>query len=475
MFEVIKGSNPFKNVVIEGEAVISNKIAGEEEKAGDGLDETESPEEGANGEDGEEKQSPPKINYAELEDLREQYRREGQEYAVAMHKRADGEFEKARAEAEKIVEEAKEKGRRLLKQIDEKSEATYDEARKKGIDEGFEEGLKKGQEEGYVQGLKKCKEALMELKQLCENVEREKADIMAENRRGIFDLAMNVAEKITMTVFSQKDKNALEKMIAAAAKEFRNAKNIRVTLSKHDVSENMEADFQIYEKCFAPTTNVEFEVVDGESGTLMLENETEIFDAGVSTQLKMIEELGRGKYREKEEEPRDGGETALEAAAVQMQPQLQAQAKPETVPEIKTAVSPETIAESRSKPEPKPENKAEAKPVKTPRAPRTSRAAKEKAAAATASDAASVSAAAEAASSSEAAAGNAANVSENAKAAADTLADAASQTAELTGNVSDAVSMPVPENDSLDDSDDAFEFVSEGMSGDVFSDMTAEE
>ena len=190
----------------------------------------------------------------------------------------------------------------------------------------------------------------------------------------------------------------------------------------------MEADFQIYEKCFAPTTNVEFEVVDGESGTLMLENETEIFDAGVSTQLKMIEELGRGKYREKEEEPRDGGETALEAAAVQMQPQLQAQAKPETVPEIKTAVSPETIAESRSKPEP-----------------------------------------------SEAAAGNAANVSENAKAAADTLADAASQTAELTGNVSDAVSMPVPENDSLDDSDDAFEFVSEGMSGDVFSDMTAEE
>ena len=190
MFEVIKGSNPFKNVVIEGEAVISNKIAGEEEKAGDGLDETESPEEGANGEDGEEKQSPPKINYAELEDLREQYRREGQEYAVAMHKRADGEFEKARAEAEKIVEEAKEKGRRLLKQIDEKSEATYDEARKKGIDEGFEEGLKKGQEEGYVQGLKKCKEALMELKQLCENVEREKADIMAENRRGIFDLAM---------------------------------------------------------------------------------------------------------------------------------------------------------------------------------------------------------------------------------------------------------------------------------------------
>lgn len=357
MFEVIKGSNPFKNVVIEGEAIISNRIIGEieetEDEKTDDEDGAETESENTGEEGAEENQGPPKINFAELEDLRDQYRREGQEYAVAMHKRADAEFEKARAEAEKIVEEAKEKGRRLLAQIDEKADATYDEAKKRGLDEGFDEGVKKGEEEGYLQGLKKCQEALSELKQLCESVEREKADIMAENRRGIFDLAMSVAEKITVTVFNQKDKKALEKMITAAAKEFRNAKNIRVTLSRHDVSENMEADFRIYEKCFAPTVNVEFEVVDAESGTLMLENETEIFDAGVSTQLKMIGELGRGKFREKEEEPREGDETALEAASAQVQAQVQ------------------------PKPEPKPEVKSEAKPAKAPRTSRASKAVKE--------------------------------------------------------------------------------------------------
>ncbi len=311
MFEVIKGSNPFKNIVMEGDAVINNRI-------GICSDENE-----------------PKEDENTAESVSEEEFGEN-----------GAEFEKAREEAEKLVEEAKDKGRRLLAQIDEKSVHTYDEARKRGLDEGFMEGLKKGEEEGYIQGLKKCKDGLLELKRFCGEVEKEKADILSEQRRCVFDLAMEVAEKITMTVFSQKDKKALEKMITAAAKEFRNTKNIRVTLSKHDLSEDMEADFRLYEKCFSPTANVEFEVVDSESGTLMLENDTEIFDAGVSTQLKMIGELGRGKFRDKEEEPPKEEEPA---AKHQTKParasKTSKQSKPvkEAKPEL-TAESAELIA-----------------------------------------------------------------------------------------------------------------------------------
>lgn len=312
MFEVIKGSNPFNNIIIEGDAVISNKIAGldEDEPAqaeeeakelseseGEGENETDNGNEG----EAEEKENPPAIDFAELEELREQYRREGQEYAVELHKKADKELEDAKAEAERLIVEAKEKGRRLLAQIDEKSASTYEEAMKRGLDEGYDEGHRKGEEDGYIQGLKKCKETLLDLKKLCGDIEREKAELVAENRRAIFDLAMEVAEKVTKTVFGQKDKKALEKMIMAASKEFRTAKNIRVTLSKLDLSEDVEADFRIFEKCFAPTVNVEFEAIDGESGTLLLESGGEILDAGVSTQLKMIGELGRGKFRDKEE------------------------------------------------------------------------------------------------------------------------------------------------------------------------------
>lgn len=326
MFEVIKGSSPFKNIVIEGEAIINNKIAGlddckPEPKKGreDKEDGEVSENEAGENEGAEEEEELPKIDFQELEELREQYRREGQEYSVALHKKADQELEEAKAEAERLVEEAKEKGRRLLAQIDEKTALALDEAKKRGLEEGYGEGLKKGEEDGYIQGLKKCKETLLDLKKLCSDIEQEKAELVAENRRGIFDLAMEIAEKITVTVFSQKDKKALEKMITAAAKEFRSAKNIRVTLSKLDLSEDVEADFKLLEKCFSPTVNVEFEAIDGESGTLLLESDGDILDAGVSTQLKMIGELGRGKFRDKEEDSpaeADDSEEVKEAKSV---------------------------------------------------------------------------------------------------------------------------------------------------------------
>lgn len=318
MFEVIKGSNPFNSIVIDGDAVISNKIPGldpevseEEEDGGKGVSE---------GKDGKKDDDAPTISMEQLEALREEYRKEGRDYAVAMHRKADQELTAAKDEAKRIAEEAEEKSRQILAETDVKARDVLEEARLKGMNEGYEEGAKKGEEDGYIQGLKKCKETLLDLKKICEDFENEKAELIAENRRGIFDLALGIAEKVTAVTFAQKDKKALEKMITAAAKEFRNVKNIRVTLSKLDLSEDMETDFKAFEKCFSPTTNVEFEAIDAESGTLMLESDTEILDAGVSTQLKMIGELGRGRFREKEPTP--------ESEDTQIEPKESKPAKP---------------------------------------------------------------------------------------------------------------------------------------------------
>ena len=57
---------------------------------------------------------------------------------------------------------------------------------------------------------------------------------------------------------------------------------------------------------------------DAPSGTVIIDNGSEITDAGIMTQLKMIEELGKGKYRRapslrkrKEEEAQAAEEEAL--------------------------------------------------------------------------------------------------------------------------------------------------------------------
>lgn len=173
------------------------------------------------------------------------------------------------------------------------------EAKDQGYARGREEGLKKGSEEGYIQGLKKCHETLLELKKLNEDIVAERNSLIQSYERQVFELVFAISQKITVDSLKQKDKKVIEKMIKEASKDMRKAKNIRVTLSKLDLSEDMEADFASFSKLFADGVNVEFEVLnDAESGTLILDDGSKIIDAGVSTQLRMIRELGTGKYRD---------------------------------------------------------------------------------------------------------------------------------------------------------------------------------
>lgn len=320
MAEIIKGSSPVNTIVIDGDVKISNEIRRKNSLRQEVNEESEGlGSETAEYSDDESAEAPDKdtitITQQELDAIRAQYRMDGQQYEAETRLKCNMELAGAREEAEKILTDAKGEAEKLLSEIGEKTEKAVEDGRAQGYNMGYRDGQQKGEEDGYVQGLKKCKETLLDLKKLCEDIERERNELMAENRRAIFDLSMEIAQKITMTMLSQKDKSALQRMITAAAKQFRNAKTIKVTLSKLDLSEDIDADLKLFEKCFSPTAQVEFEVLEGaEKGTLMLETESEILDAGVSTQLKMIEELGSGKYRDKEVEREPDAEESQEAA-----------------------------------------------------------------------------------------------------------------------------------------------------------------
>ena len=360
MSEVIKGNSPINNIIIEGTVEISNKIIGlddvkpEKEPSGEKAEEQDGEE--AVEEEEEERFT---VNYEELEALREQYRKEGEEQVKYLVQRSEQELANARGEADDILKKARTEAASVLAQADKDAEYNKEQATKDGYSQGFEQGMKKGMEDGYTAGVKKCKETMEDLKRLYAEYGREKDGLMAENRRAIFDLSLSIAEKITMTAFTQKSKNTLEKMISSAAKEFRKAKNIRVTMSKLDITEDFIADSEVLQKCFPQTANVEYELLDNaERGTLMVEGDSEILDAGVSTQLKMIEELGRGKFREREpdqvtEAISDTAENV--AAAEQEKPKKRRQsaaganaAEPAVKPAAETV--PEAAAEPASEP-----------------------------------------------------------------------------------------------------------------------------
>lgn len=301
MFEVIKGNRPIN---IEGDIKIGvDTKKAKEKKTPEETTEAEASETKTDIEQAKSKEDDNLISMTqeELDAIRAQYRMDGELYYEEMRKKANIELAETKVQADKIVEDAEKRSRELLDNANEKVTRAAEEGRKSGYDEGYQLGFGKGNEDGYTQSVKECRSVIHELQELCSNIDKEKNELMAENRRAIFDLSMTIAQKITMSMLNQKDKGVLQRMITNAAKEFRKAKRVKVTVSKLDLSEEVETDLNTFKKCFSPGTEVDFEVLeDGEKGTLQVETDSEILDAGVSTQLKMIEELGSGKYREKD-------------------------------------------------------------------------------------------------------------------------------------------------------------------------------
>lgn len=227
------------------------------------------------------------------------------EEALLRSRLIDEEIEKVkqhyRAEGEKALADARERAQKILSDT-EKQAQDYAAMAKEQAEAIFEkskaDGFAKGHEDGYAAGLDKCRDMLSELKRLSEQMVSDKAELFDGYEVEIFDTVMEIVNRITLNSLGQKDKAVIRKTIKEAGKSFRGSEYVKLTLSKTDVSEEMAADTDYFKKLFTNVKNVEVEVLkDAPSGTVIIDNGSEITDAGIQTQLKMIEELGRGKYR----------------------------------------------------------------------------------------------------------------------------------------------------------------------------------
>lgn len=288
----------------------------------------------------------------EYEQLRQKYEKQSEEYVLRAKEKAAEIYEKTKEIAHKTVDEARDEGEKLKA-----------EAKAEGSKIGYEEGYKKGYDEGYVNALKKCKETLLEMKQTIEEVGAKKSEIYLNYEHALFDTIFEIAQKVTLNSLKQKDKAVITKMLREAGKRFRGSKNVKITLSELDISDEAEIDEELLKDIFKGGTAVEIEILkDAPSGTLIIDNGAEITDAGVQTQLMMIEQLGRGKYRDKtpaemlrDQRTAKKSETAKaenetgEADASEETPDIMDIVKKKTVRRKKTEVTePETGSEDES-------------------------------------------------------------------------------------------------------------------------------
>lgn len=215
----------------------------------------------------------------ELAALKEQYIEQGKEVILEAKRRAEGIVQNAEQQAAEIVSDA---------------EQNRDDVFIKARAEGFEQGKK----DGVAACLAAGQGVLDEAREFSDNINAQKAELFERYEKEIYETVMEIANKVTLDSMSVKDGTAAKKLIKKAAKEFRNSQLIRITLDGNGASTELAGDYEYLKELCAGADHVEVELLkDAEVGTVIVDNGEEITDAGIQTQLKMIKDIGDGKFR----------------------------------------------------------------------------------------------------------------------------------------------------------------------------------
>lgn len=214
----------------------------------------------------------------ELAALRESYIEQGKEVILEAKRRADGIVHSAEQQANEIVRAA---------------EMSREDIRIKARAEGFEQGKK----DGVAACMAAGQSVLDEAREYVQSINDAKAALFEKYEADIFETVMEIANKVTLNSMAVKDGTAAKKLIKKAAKDFRNSELIRITLNENGATTELAGDYEALKELCGGTANVEVELLaEAQPGTVIVDNGEEITDAGIQTQLKMIRELGSGKF-----------------------------------------------------------------------------------------------------------------------------------------------------------------------------------
>lgn len=215
----------------------------------------------------------------ELNALKERYIEQGKEVILDAKRRA-----------EEISATAQQQAAEIISQAEQSRDSVFIKARA----EGFEQGKKDGVNAYLAEG----KDTLEETRRLNAEINEGRAALFEQYEAELFDTVMAIANKVTMDSMAVKDGTVAKKLIKKAAKDFRTAQTVRISLDKNGASEELAADYEFLKELCGGAQHVELELLaDAEPGTVIVDNGSEIVDAGIQTQLRMIQELGSGKFK----------------------------------------------------------------------------------------------------------------------------------------------------------------------------------
>lgn len=219
---------------------------------------------------------------------------------VALAERS-AQLEKERAE---IIEQAKKEAAAITADTKAATMAVMEKAQNECLvlkeqakSEGYSEGFAQGKEES----LEKYKRYIDASGKLLSEINSRKEAYYISNEDEMRTAVFEMVKKITRAELVA-DPEIIDGIIAEAAKNFRNSDYIKVTLAEDEITEKFRTDEKLIKEIipFVPEIEIEFDD-EAEEGTIILDNGSEIVDAGIPTQLEFLREIldnTRGKTEE---------------------------------------------------------------------------------------------------------------------------------------------------------------------------------
>ena len=189
----------------------------------------------------------------------------------------------AQASADKTAEDAKATVTAVIERTNRECSVLKEKAKADGFKEGFDEGKR--------QSLEKCAKYIDAAAGLLSDINAHKDAYYLSNEKELRETVFMMVEKIVKAELKTSPE-LIERIIADAAKGFRNSDYIKISLADGEVSRKIKTDDKLIKEIIPYVKDIDIEILqDAEEGTVILDDNDEIVDASVPTQLDFLKEI----------------------------------------------------------------------------------------------------------------------------------------------------------------------------------------
>lgn len=204
------------------------------------------------------------------------------DYELKM-KQAEIEKDRIICDAQNLSQKIQNEAVEIVNKAKEEAVAIKEEARQSGYSQGYEEGRQAAYND--------LASEFAAVRQIIEQLNSEREAIYIQNENDLIDLAYDMAKKITLSEIKT-DKSIIFEIVKQACKTFRNSDRVKISLAKCDMEQSVVTDEKLIKRIAGNIPEVEIELLqDAQSGTVILDDNEEIVDASVPTQLDFLKEV----------------------------------------------------------------------------------------------------------------------------------------------------------------------------------------